>query len=111
MRPFYWLGIFMAMIPQFFFAVADHQHGGNLVVAGAPVRIESIEKKCGQTDFWFCFNCYIRHGKIKLAVSLEIKRNATGHIVDLSGVSALMLDWLTRRYKLKFVYCSKFVIF
>jgi hypothetical protein len=41
--------------------------------------------------------------KFKLPVSLEIKRNATGHIVDLSGVSALMLDWLTRRYKLKSV--------
>lgn len=31
-----------------------------------------------------------------------MKRNATGHIVDLTGVSALMLDWLALRYKFKF---------
>ncbi|XP_046452815.1 uncharacterized protein LOC124200588 [Daphnia pulex] len=86
-HPFYWLGIFLATasdplnissISQFgsYFATVagqEHDHGRNLVVAGAP-----------------------------LPVSLEIKRNATGHIVDLSGVSALMLDWLTRRYKLNY---------
>jgi hypothetical protein len=75
-NPFYWLGIFLAMasdpsnnissISQFGFYFAtvagqEHDHGGNLVVAGAPVRLGYImcfhdqhtlfqieNKKCGQ---------------------------------------------------------------
>ncbi|XP_046445177.1 uncharacterized protein LOC124194838 [Daphnia pulex] len=32
-------------------------------------------------------------------VSLKIQRNATGHVIQINGVSSLILEWLSRRYQ------------
>jgi hypothetical protein len=39
----------------------------------------------------------------KYPVSLKIQRNATGHVIKMSGVSTLILDWLFRRYQFEYV--------
>ncbi|XP_046452812.1 uncharacterized protein LOC124200585 [Daphnia pulex] len=40
----------------------------------------------------------------KFPVSVNILRNSTGHQIGLEGVSPLMLDWLSRRYKFKYSF-------
>ena len=100
-------GLLTFLLPlPFGFSFADAiRHGRNLVVAGAPVFVSFIYTVPTCYSIYFCrFVLYACLIKIQLAGSLEIKRNSTGHIVDLSGVSALMLEWLTQRYKFKFVY-------
>ena len=44
------------------------------------------------TIFWFS----------KFPVSLKIQRNATGFIIDLQGVSPLILEWLSLRYNFEY---------
>lgn len=39
----------------------------------------------------------------KYPVSLKIQRNGTGHVIQMIGASPLILDWLSRRYKFKYV--------
>ncbi len=77
------------------------QYGTFIFLFKIIIQKLQIQKKIEKKQFLITFE--------KFSVSVKILRNSTGHQIGLEGVSPLMLDWLSRRYKFKYLIFSNTV--